>query len=602
MNDWRRQVTPWLVGVTALLLPLLAVLQYRWVDDVSELERQRMNRSVRAATDRFADDLDDVLTEIYWTFHLREPRADRIGSQLAEEYAGWKSSFPYPGLVERVYVIDLEGGGESGARIRELSLDDGELAPCAWPGWLEKARSTVAREASRDGWRRRGRRTALPPLLDRVPAVGIFQDDLDDPAWFAVQLDREVLFEQVIPDRLRDYFETDGGLDYHVWIVEDEDPDRLVYASHPDAPVDLSDADDTEETFGLDRGLRRDLGDAADHRWRVVVKHVSGSLETAVARVRRRNLLLGFGIVGLLGATMGALVVSTRRARSLARQQMEFVAGVTHELRTPLAGISSLSENLADGVIGDLEQVRRYGDAIHGESHRLSNMVEQVLTFASLHSGERKLSREAVDVAALVAATLEKLEDGGVDTGSIDVGIDDDLPRVVGDRAALGSALRNLLNNAVKFSDPDAPVRVTASGVRSGGEERVRIRVEDRGPGIPDSERKRIFDPFFRGRAARDDQVEGSGLGLSLVKRIVEAHGGDIRLSSEPGEGTTFTLDLPVASTVGGEGNAGGKGYGEGKAGGEGNGKGKAGGRGDGENKAGSQGDGEGQGDGETAS
>lgn len=547
MNTWRRQAVPWLVGVTALLLPLLAVLQYRWVDDVSELERQRMIRSVRAAADGFSDDLDDILTEIYWTFHLRDPDPGRIGIQLADEYEDWKGAFPYPGLVRQIHVVDLHPGtvADPAPRIRELTLEDGRLVPSKWPEWLEALPTVSGGERSADG-RRRDEGAIVPPLLDRVPAVAVFQDDLDGPVWTLVRLDEDVLFGQVIPGLLSNYFGTDDGLGYHVWIVEHEDPGRLVYASHPDVPIDPSDVDETEETFGLDRELRRSLGDAAEHRWRVLVKHVSGSLETAVARVRRRNLMLGFGIVGLLGASMVALVVSTRRARNLARQQMEFVAGVTHELRTPLAGISSLSENLADGVIRDPDQAQRYGSAIHGESRRLTGMVEQVLTFASLQSGERKLGREPVEMVGLIAGTIEDLHEGGIDTERISVEVDDEVPVVQGDRAALGSALRNLLTNALKFSDPGTPIRVRVVRAGSRTEPRVRIGVEDRGRGIPGPELKRIFDPFFRGRAARADQIEGSGLGLSLVRRIVDAHDGELQVSSEPGEGTTFTVELPA--------------------------------------------------------
>ena len=121
----------------------------------------------------------------------------------------------------------------------------------------------------------------------------------------------------------------------------------------------------------------------------MVVKHRAGSLEAAVAATRRRNLAISFGILLLLGASVGFIVLSSRRAQRLATQQMEFVAGVSHELRTPLAVICSAAENLADGVIDNRDQIKRYGGLIRDEGRRLTGMVEQVLEFAGAQSGRK---------------------------------------------------------------------------------------------------------------------------------------------------------------------------------------------------------------------
>jgi hypothetical protein len=129
---------------------------------------------------------------------------------------------------------------------------------------------------------------------------------------------------------------------------------------------------------------------AGNAQWRLVVQHRAGSLEAAVDATRRRNLAISSGILGLLGVSVGFLIVSTRRAQRLARQQMEFVAAVSHELRTPLAVIRSAGDNLAEGVVGDERQVRKYGDLVRGEGRRLTEMVEQILEFAGIHSGSAR--------------------------------------------------------------------------------------------------------------------------------------------------------------------------------------------------------------------
>ena len=124
-------------------------------------------------------------------------------------------------------------------------------------------------------------------------------------------------------------------------------------------------------------------------RWRLLVTHPSGSLEAAVTSARRRNLLVSTSILGILGASVGMLILSTRRAQELARQQMEFVAAVSHELRTPLSVIRSAGDNLAEGVVRDDVQIRRYGDLVRSEGRRLTEMVEQILEFAGIQSGQR---------------------------------------------------------------------------------------------------------------------------------------------------------------------------------------------------------------------
>ena len=134
-----------------------------------------------------------------------------------------------------------------------------------------------------------------------------------------------------------------------------------------------------------------------------MVTHPSGSLEAAVSSQRRRNLAISSSVLGLLGASMGLLVLATRRAQRLAKQQMEFVAAVSHELRTPLAVIRSAAENLADGVVHDEARIRRYGELMRTEGRRLTEMVEQILEFAGIQSGQRGFALRPVGVGPLAA-------------------------------------------------------------------------------------------------------------------------------------------------------------------------------------------------------
>ncbi|MGD9904610.1 MAG: sensor histidine kinase [Vicinamibacterales bacterium] len=282
--------------------------------------------------------------------------------------------------------------------------------------------------------------------------------------------------------------------------------------------------------------------------WTLRVAHRAGSLEAAVTASRRRNLALSGGVLALLGVAVALIAVSARRSHALARQQMEFVAAVSHELRTPVAVIHSAAGNLADGVVGDPSRVKRYGSTIQTEARRLGETVERVLQLAGLGSG-RPLPMSPLSAAELVREAVRRTaldaERAGVD---VQVEIGADLPPLVGDGPSLQSAVQNLVGNAVKYAGADRWVRVRVGGAHRAGRPEVHIAVDDHGAGLDAEERRRVFEPFYRGRQAIADQIQGSGLGLSLVRRIVDAHAGRVEIDSEPGRGSTFTICLPAAT------------------------------------------------------
>ena len=285
-------------------------------------------------------------------------------------------------------------------------------------------------------------------------------------------------------------------------------------------------------------------------RWQVVVKHPAGSLEAFVTSTRRRSLMVSMSILAVLAASMALLIVSTRRSQELARQQLEFVATVSHELRTPLAVIRSAGENLADGVVHDDNDVRKYGGLIRAEGRRLSEMVEQILEFAGIQSGQRAFARQAVAIGPLIADVMSSSR-SLVDEARIRLELDlpVDLPPVAGDEAALRRVFQNLIGNAIKYGAAGGWIGIR--GRRSGSE--VTITVSDRGIGIPSAEQARIFEPFYRAPDVVSARIQGAGLGLSLVQRIVHAHSGRVALESAPGQGSEFAVSLPIAAEEAGD-------------------------------------------------
>jgi signal transduction histidine kinase len=279
------------------------------------------------------------------------------------------------------------------------------------------------------------------------------------------------------------------------------------------------------------------------------VRHRAGSLEAVVYRSRMRNLAVTAGVLLLMLASLAAIVQFTRRSQKLAELQMEFVAGVSHELWTPLTVIGTAGYNLRGKMSRDPAQVERYGALIQRECGRLKDLVQQVLRFAGANAGRVVGELEPLSAEALIQGAIESsrfaIEAAGC---AVEKTIEPGLPLLLGDPVSLNHAIQNLIANAAKYGTKENKwVGVFASKTAARSGTQVEIRVADRGPGIPAGEQRRIFNPFFRGKRALQDQIHGTGLGLSLAKRIVEAHGGTIGVRSDPPNGTEFVVRLPIA-------------------------------------------------------
>jgi two-component system phosphate regulon sensor histidine kinase PhoR len=258
---------------------------------------------------------------------------------------------------------------------------------------------------------------------------------------------------------------------------------------------------------------------------------------------RRRVVIGGIALTCLLivAASYGLYRVTTRELL-LARQQSDFVAAVSHEFRTPLTSMRHLLDLLMRRAVTDEGRKEHYYGLLAGETDRLQQMVETLLSFGRIDAGAQIWTLEPLQVGGLITEVADAFRGAFGETPLI-TQLDAALPTIHGDRHALMRAIWNLLENAAKYSPDRSEVRLFAQ--RSGGT--VVIGVEDHGIGIPVTERRRVFQKFVRGSEAKRAGIRGVGVGLTLVQRIAEAHGGSVRLTSEVGRGSTFMLVLPVA-------------------------------------------------------
>jgi signal transduction histidine kinase len=227
----------------------------------------------------------------------------------------------------------------------------------------------------------------------------------------------------------------------------------------------------------------------------------------------------------------------------LAEAKSAFVSNVSHELKTPLSLIRLFGETLESGRVVSPEKAHEYYRIIHNESVRLSQLINNILDFAKIESGRKQYNFELADVNELVTSVVETYGPHIISEGfELDTHFEEELPEIAVDRDAVSQAVLNLLSNAVKYSTDTK--KITISVRREQGS--ILIEVADLGIGIPKSEQSKIFEKFYRVGSELVHNTKGTGLGLSLVKHIVEAHQGQVRVQSAPGKGSTFTLVLPT--------------------------------------------------------
>ena len=272
---------------------------------------------------------------------------------------------------------------------------------------------------------------------------------------------------------------------------------------------------------------------------------------TTAEAISRRWVWQSFLILGVLSVLMiGGLVFTYRSINKqveLARLKSDFVSNVSHELRTPLALIRLYAETLELGRITTQEKKHEYYGIIRKESERLSALINNILDFSRIEAGRKEYDFRETDIAELVRNTLDsyryQIEQQGF---ALEEQIDTGIPAVRVDREAIARALVNLVNNALKYSDNEKFL-----GVKLYREQSVlKLEVSDRGIGIERQEHARIFEKFYRTCDPLVHNTKGSGLGLSLVQHITQAHGGEVEVESTPGRGSKFTLLLPLTAAL----------------------------------------------------
>ncbi len=564
------------VGLLAVLCGILALLQNHWIAEVSRAEKERLQQHLQANLNLLSREFNSELTAACSGLLPSAPRIEELGREKAysARYAQWKESHEH--IFNRI-ALAVPQDGE--LVFLDLDLDKAQFSRADWPKTWAGMRDRLMARLNGGGRfepmapRSSTRSSIRPSTLMEIPRFARPQGGpepgprLTEQEWLIVEVNLDYIRSAMLPDLLHRYLGEGGKLDYQAEVIDSANPEEVIFRSTPDlAAGAFGKLDASVNIFEIDRGpmmMHRSAerapwrfrgpppgGDARRGQWSLLVRHQAGSLEAVVSRARWQNLATSVGLLLLILTTVAALVRFSRRAQQLAEQQMNFVAGVSHELRTPITVIRTAAFNLRGRLATKPEQVERYGKLIQEEGEKLTALVDQVLRFAGGRAGHLIEARKAVSVDAMIDSGLRSSRARlAASDLVVEKRLDPDLPPMLADELAMSHVLQNLFDNAVKYGTEGSNwIGVFASAVSEEGVPAVEVRVADHGPGIPLEEQEHIFDPFFRGRRAVRDQIHGTGLGLNLVKKIVEAHGGTIRVESEPMKGTAFIVRIPAAS------------------------------------------------------
>lgn len=626
-QEWRKYLSRrfWILGALLLALCALALVQYHWIGQVAEAQRQRAKTNLSIAISDLESDFDIEITRAFAVFQFPTSSS----TDYPERYQAWIRLAPYPNLVRGVYVVDTGNAdtvprpvipGEPPIPSAEWQRD---LTKPAFPLAATSVSGPVSSAANLQFFSQGGvvasvgllnpevmidgnpafvfpimpafptlevaRIRGSPPASQRG-AIGRAVRLAPAPQWVVVVLDASYIKTTLLPRLVKLRFPESAASDYDILVVDQAAaaPARVIFHSEsappeskfvrPDGSIRLfklrldcflpfSSANGTRivgtapganvvtNADGLYEILARrpptcsDPGASAgksEGLWELLVRYRAGSLDQAMAAFRHRSLFLGFGVLLVLVLGILALIVFTERAHALAEMQTEFVLGISHELRTPLTVIRVAADNLTKGMVEDVEQARKYGEIINTHALELSNMIEETLAFARMHSTALVPKTAPVAPEQIVKPSLAKCERELREADiQVELHLASDLPLVDLDARLMSRCMENLIQNAAKYAAAGRWMAIRTRKINRPEGVRVQISVEDRGPGISSLDLPHIFEPFYRGKQGEASRVPGVGLGLTLVKRIVEAHHGTVEVQSSEITGTLFSLFLP---------------------------------------------------------
>jgi signal transduction histidine kinase len=564
----------------------LAVLQYWWIDEVSDAQETRAQSHLREEVGLLTDAFDTEVTRAALAFEIAPAPASAMYGELQSKWAEWNRDARWPQMVSGLSFLESSDSGWRRRQLGDPATFDVRAILAAGisgtaPGLRMSARAGVLnQDLFVDGH---------PSLLRPMPSVS---EPPGKPRmnWVLIRFDENYLANTVFPQLLEKYSTAEDRTELQFRIRPGKSlasPGDIMVADlfryRPDCltkPITAPTAQSTRgdwtqgiattsngpatssSGFVLQAGIGRTiplgvllqtvgqcqvpLDSSGRGLMQLLVRRPQGAMSAVFSRFRRRNEFVSGIVLTTLVAALAVLMISTERARKLARMQSIVAVGISHELRTPLASLRVAADDLKSGHVINVEQARRYGEIIDAQSRRLGHVVDQALALTGPTANSSPHLR-AVSVPEIVNAAVNALA-SRLSEARIEVEkrMAPDVPRILADPELVLRCLTNLVENSIKYARSGGWLLLSARASRQSGRSVVEVSVEDRGPGIPDDEASAVFEAFYRGSSARQTKETGSGLGLAIVKCAVDAQGGSIKLERAVPQGCKFRLFFPA--------------------------------------------------------
>ena len=567
-----------------LVVAVLAILQYRWIDELSKSQESRAASRLHEETRLLADAFDTEVTRAALAFEVPLAQSSSKFPGIESAWDAWNRDARWPGIVSGVSLLESDRGGWRAHSFGSPATFD--IRDVLTPGYSPMAPIRLRTNVNQGGFKATLFVDGHPAFLRPAPGIPA---TLDAPrmSWLLIRFDEKYLTSTVLPRLLEKHATPDDRADFQFEIkqrtTETGRGDLMaadVFYYRPDClttPVVVSTQPpaDTRWKHGLTGlstvpGLMMDsvpgqgtslnsvlhavgncqipLGPTDHGLMQLSIRSREGSLSSVFSRFRKRNEFMSALVLASLLAALSVLIVSTERARKLARMQTVIAAGISHELRTPLASLRVAADDLRNGHVKDHDEVRQYGEVIETQSRRLEHVVNQALAFARSTQSEAPRRLYAVSVSDTFEAVLSAVTPGIAGANlEFERRIASDIPRMLVEPELVLRCVTNLVENSIKYARNGGWILLAARQANRAGRCFVEVTVEDRGPGIPDEERTAVFEPFYRGSSARRSRCTGSGLGLAIVRNAMQANGGSIALERAVPHGCRFRLFFPAA-------------------------------------------------------
>lgn len=529
-----------MAGLSIPLLGMLAWNQFNWLQELQKREKLRIEYSMLYSARSLSKRLKEEILFLPSLLRFHRSQKESLDKIITERYAFWTYYARNPKIISAIYIKD-ENDKKDFLLLKTERINEDDL------------------------------QISMPLGLNIAGHNQIY-----------FVYDRSSIYSQVIPAIAQETLDNTDIYDYR---IIDTNTNTVVYVSDPLVHNDFFSSPDIEmplierirmpsfeltplfqekafpedlfNSFSFIQERPREGNDSSFEikselflsGLRLQIVHKNESLQSLTQKTTIQNAILSAGILFLLILIMITLAEATRRSRKLATSQREFIATITHELKTPLAVISAAAQNLSDGLISDQHKAEQYGLMIKKEAVRLGLSIEHFLLYSNTQSLTR-IKNSPCNVRELIDTSLKFTEDERKTLGfRTEIIMSENLLFINGDKVALESVFQNLVQNVIRHASSGKylGIYVTISEeTKKVPAKHIILKVRDKGPGIPAKEQKQIFEPFVRGEYAVKSQIPGNGIGLNLIKRIIQMHGGSISLESNLEIGSTFTIILPI--------------------------------------------------------